>query len=322
MEPTQSEAKEDIKKYSVLEIIGAIIGTSGLFGALGWYFGRNYYNGYYGAIGVSTRLIDLSNNDLISQGQTALLTFMLVSASSLFFLILISTAITQSLTESIEGISNRYLKRVNEKLKKTVLYYIAILMPLILLSRVSLSSYNFYELIIMMIVIGILTFDMITAWGEHVMKNPKVDNLMASIKDPLSWWRTSIIAFFRVMLFAIFVSVIFFNSATQMYYNGYKQGCIWVFSKPASITIYSKNPILLENGSQIPEQKGLFQYTGYFGFVAKEYLILYKKVDDKNRRPETVYFVPKGEIISFDITQVTSSKSELQVINDLCETDY
>jgi len=303
-----SDSKENIRKYSVLEIIGALVGASGLLGAFAWYFGKAYYGGYSEAMGIPfTDVNNISSNDFISAGSVLLLYFILL-ASLEIGLTIILRELSNLISKNVDAVSSRFLKRSKPMYKKSILYFILVIFCGGLVYLLAKNQPIFSLRSIAAIYLILLVLEMTIHWLYEVMITDR----------PPSQYANNLLTLYRIVIVVILVSLTFQFIAAERTKSGYEGGCIAISNNPYLFTIYSDHHLPLENETNYLSKRNLFMYSGYRGFIGNDYLVLYRELNTETSQPRTIYYIKKSDVFEFSVSR-SQSASELKNITKKCK---
>jgi hypothetical protein len=294
-----TNTKSKLQKYSILEIVGAVVALSGFIAALVWFLGFSFNKGYYSAFGVLSDIGNKSIYEITSIGSLPFLIFVLLSG------VVIVSGITifseNNPVSRVEKFFETHLfSRFSPMLRRNLSYlFLVLLLSLLgiaLLPSFSLDLMGMRPpfLVVCLLILTLVLIRLLHQWQINTR--------------PSDYY---VFAYVAMMVMLLYIVMLIWSSGW-----GYFRGCQDTVRVSDLYTIFASNPLPLENAKV---QNNIFVYSGYHGFTGNEYLVLYNKLDSKKNLPERVYFIKKSAISGYSVETSQPTLAEVRKTINSCK---
>jgi hypothetical protein len=286
------DVEKDTPKFSVLGIATAALAFSGLVAALSWELGRLYTNAYFSAFGLSNAITTVSTNEETSRGAYPLAAFLILTVILVFFQIKIFSD-RKIIPRIVLYISSHIFRHDHRRRVSKTVWVLTIILTIGILAYLPLVVDDLAALMPglgLALMLAGLTLIMKLGIG-------KPNDLLR-----FQALRRRINIYFQTAIILLSAGILYLWHQEVADIMGYRAGCQDKVLNSPKFTIYSTNPLPLENETIVGPSNNLYQYSGYYGLVGDDYLVLYNDMTFSNT-PTKIFYIKKSAVYSYSTEQ-------------------
>lgn len=281
--PLSIKAVND-RNLNWIQLIGALLGLTGIATALLWLFGYHYANGLFASSDFFLIASNLNYEDYINLGS--------YSFSSLIINCVVVSIIFIASSKLAEHIHLRIYYFTKQRILKFIISIVSII--LFFLGIDWLFKSEIFQVQGLYQPIDFFVFFILCLSGE-LEATQKENNEVPTF-------------LLRAFFISIIALIIIQSHMFQSYRKGYEYGCVKLQSKETSVILYTDNTAISNNE----------KVEGYYLlFFDKYYYYLYKDTNPVSLKPLELTVIDKSKIAKIEVFE-NMQKADIKNIQNLC----